>query len=107
MASVIDGKAIAAEIRSEVQVSVSALTRDTGIVPGLAVVLVGDNPASQVYVRNKQKSAREIGMNPMDIKFHQDVDITTIEAQLDQLNEDESVHGILVQLQLLDHLDVK
>lgn len=107
LASVIDGKAIAAEIRSEVQVSVSALTRDTGIVPGLAVVLVGDNPASQVYVRNKQKSAREIGMNPMDIKFHQDVDITTIEAQLDQLNEDESVHGILVQLPLPDHLDEK
>tara|TARA_B100000949_G_scaffold187128_1_gene169544 strand:+ start:368 stop:1261 length:894 start_codon:yes stop_codon:yes gene_type:complete len=107
LASVIDGKAIAAEIRSEVQVSVSALTRDTGIVPGLAVVLVGDNPASQVYVRNKQKSASEIGMNPMDIKFHQDVDITTIEAQLDQLNEDESVHGILVQLPLPDHLDEK
>ena len=107
LASVIDGKAIAAEIRSEVQVSVSELTRDTGIVPGLAVVLVGDNPASQVYVRNKQKSAREIGMNPMDIKFHQDVDITTIEAQLDQLNEDESVHGILVQLPLPDHLDEK
>ncbi|MAX04479.1 MAG: bifunctional methylenetetrahydrofolate dehydrogenase/methenyltetrahydrofolate cyclohydrolase FolD [Dehalococcoidia bacterium] len=107
MASVIDGKAIAAEIRSEVQVSVSALTRDTGIVPGLAVVLVGDNPASQVYVRNKQKSASEIGMNPMDIKFHQDVDSATIEAQLDQLNEDESVHGILVQLPLPDHLDEK
>ena len=107
MASVIDGKAIAAEIRSEVQVSVSELTRDTGIVPGLAVVLVGDNPASQVYVRNKQKSASEIGMNPMDIKFHQDVDSATIEAQLDQLNEDESVHGILVQLPLPDHLDEK
>mgnify|MGYP001966777601 FL=1 len=107
LASVIDGKAIAAEIRSEVQVSVSELTRDTGIVPGLAVVLVGDNPASQVYVRNKQKSASEIGMNPMDIKFHQDVDSATIEAQLDQLNEDESVHGILVQLPLPDHLDEK
>jgi len=107
LASVIDGKAIAAEIRSEVQVSVSGLTRDTGIVPGLAVVLVGDNPASQVYVRNKQKSASEIGMNPMDIKFHQDVDSATIEAQLDQLNEDESVHGILVQLPLPDHLDEK
>jgi len=107
LASVIDGKAIAAEIRSEVQVSVSALKRDTGIVPGLAVVLVGDNPASQVYVRNKQKSASEIGMNPMDIKFHQDVDSATIEAQLDQLNEDESVHGILVQLPLPDHLDEK
>ena len=107
LASVIDGKAIAAEIRGEVQVSVSELTRDTGIVPGLAVVLVGDNPASQVYVRNKQKSASEIGMNPMDIKFHQDVDSATIEAQLDQLNEDESVHGILVQLPLPDHLDEK
>lgn len=107
LASVIDGKAIAAEIRGEVQVSVSALTRDTGIVPGLAVVLIGDNPASQVYVRNKQKSASEIGMNPMDIKFHQDVDSATIEAQLDQLNEDESVHGILVQLPLPDHLDEK
>ena len=107
MSNIIDGKAIAAEIRSEVQVSVSALTRDTGIVPGLAVVLVGDNPASQVYVRNKQKSASDIGMNPMDIKFHQDVDIAIIEAKLDQLNEDESVHGILVQLPLPGHLDEK
>jgi methylenetetrahydrofolate dehydrogenase (NADP+)/methenyltetrahydrofolate cyclohydrolase len=107
LASVIDGKAIAAEIKSEVQVSVSALTRDTGIVPGLAVVLVGDNPASQVYVRNKQKSASYIGMNAMDIKFHQDVDSAIIEAKLDQLNEDESVHGILVQLPLPDHLDEK
>ena len=79
----------------------------TGIVPGLAVVLVGDNPASQVYVRNKQKSASEIGMNPMDIKFHQDVDSDTIESKLDELNRDENVHGILVQLPLPDHLDEK
>ena len=107
LARVIDGKAIAAEIRSEVQVSVSSLTSDTGIVPGLAVVLVGDNPASQVYVRNKQKSASEIGMNPMDIKFHQDVDSDTIESKLDELNRDETVHGILVQLPLPDHLDEK
>ena len=107
MARVIDGKAIAAEIRSEVQVSVSSLSSDTGIVPGLAVVLVGDNPASQVYVRNKQKSASEIGMNPMDIKFHQDVDSDTIESKLDELNRDENVHGILVQLPLPDHLDEK
>jgi methylenetetrahydrofolate dehydrogenase (NADP+)/methenyltetrahydrofolate cyclohydrolase len=107
LSNIIDGKAIAAEIRSEVEVSVSSLTRDTGIVPGLAVVLVGDNPASQVYVRNKQKSASDIGMNPMDIKFHQDVDIAIIEAKLDQLNEDESVHGILVQLPLPGHLDEK
>ncbi len=104
---VIDGKAIAAEIRSEIQLSVSSLTRNTAIVPGLAVVLVGDNPASQVYVRNKQKSARDIGMNSMDIKFHQDVDAATIESKLDELNQDESVHGILVQLPLPDHLDEK
>ncbi|MCH2310929.1 MAG: bifunctional methylenetetrahydrofolate dehydrogenase/methenyltetrahydrofolate cyclohydrolase FolD [SAR202 cluster bacterium] len=107
MTRVIDGKAIAAEIRSEIQLSVSSLTRNTAIVPGLAVVLVGDNPASQVYVRNKQKSARDIGMNSMDIKFHQDVDAATIESKLDELNQDESVHGILVQLPLPDHLDEK
>ncbi len=104
---VIDGKAIAAEIRSELKVSVSSLTRKTGIVPGLAVLLVGDNPASQVYVRNKQKSASDIGMNPLDIKFDQDVDAKTIESTLHQLNQDESVHGILVQLPLPDHLDEK
>jgi methylenetetrahydrofolate dehydrogenase (NADP+)/methenyltetrahydrofolate cyclohydrolase len=104
---VIDGKVIAAEIRSEIQLSVSSLTRNTAIVPGLAVVLVGDNPASQVYVRNKQKSARDIGMNSMDIKFHQDVDAATIESKLDESNQDESVHGILVQLPLPDHLDEK
>jgi len=107
LAKIIDGKSISAQVRNEVHIATSALTKETGIVPGLAVVLVGDNPASQVYVRNKQKAAKEIEMNPIDIKLPEDVSSSILKSKLDQLNNDDSVHGILVQLPLPGHLDEK
>jgi methylenetetrahydrofolate dehydrogenase (NADP+)/methenyltetrahydrofolate cyclohydrolase len=99
-AHIIDGKAFAARLRARVGEAVSAITTAHGVVPGLAVVLVGENPASQVYVRNKALQTVEVGMN----SFEHKLDDTTTEAGLlaliDKLNNDPAVHGILVQLPL-------
>ena len=104
-AKVIDGKAFAAQIREQVKTHVAALTAEHQITPGLAVVLVGEDPASQVYVRSKGKQTIEVGMNSYEHKL----DATTSEADLlaliDTLNNDPAVHGILVQLPLPDHLN--
>jgi methylenetetrahydrofolate dehydrogenase (NADP+) / methenyltetrahydrofolate cyclohydrolase len=104
-AVVIDGKAFAAKVRAEVAVHVARLQAETGVVPGLAVVLVGEDPASQVYVRNKHASTVEVGMQ----SFEHRLDAGTTEADLlaliGRLNADPSVHGILVQLPLPGHLD--
>ncbi len=104
-ATVIDGKAFAAKVRGQVADHVARLTADHGITPGLAVVLVGEDPASQVYVRSKGKMTVEVGM----ASFEHRLDVQTTEADLlaliDQLNNDPTVHGILVQLPLPDHLD--
>jgi methylenetetrahydrofolate dehydrogenase (NADP+)/methenyltetrahydrofolate cyclohydrolase len=103
-ARIIDGKKISLEIRNEIAVKVREIT-SRGIVPGLATVLVGDNPASQVYVRNKKKSALEAGMHS---ELHE-LDKNTTEEELlkliDFLNRDPKIHGILVQLPLPKHLD--
>jgi methylenetetrahydrofolate dehydrogenase (NADP+) / methenyltetrahydrofolate cyclohydrolase len=104
-ATIIDGKAFAEAVRARVKDAVTSLKEDHGLTPGLAVVLVGEDPASQVYVRNKKKQTVEAGMASFD---HQ-LDATTPEADLlaliEQLNNDPSVHGILVQLPLPDHID--
>ncbi len=104
-ATVIDGKAFAAKVRGQVADHVARLKADHGITPGLAVVLVGEDPASQVYVRSKGKMTVEVGM----ASFEHRLDVQTTEADLlaliDQLNNDPTVHGILVQLPLPDHLD--
>lgn len=104
-AQVIDGKAFAATVREQVADHVAKLKADHGIVPGLAVVLVGEDPASQVYVRSKGKLTVEVGMKSVEHKL----DVNTSEADLlaiiDQLNNDATIHGILVQLPLPDHLD--
>ena len=104
-ASIIDGKAFAATIRERVAAHVSRLKRDHDVTPGLAVVLVGDNPASQVYVRNKARQTVEVGMN--DVQHH--LDESTSEAELlelvAQLNADPAVNGILVQLPLPRHIN--
>lgn len=104
-ATVIDGKAFAAQIRSEVAAGVQALQASHNITPGLAVVLVGEDPASQVYVRNKGKQTVEAGMASFEHKLDAS---TSQEALLDvihQLNADDKVHGILCQLPLPDHID--
>jgi len=97
---IIDGKAAAAIIRAEVAKHVSALKRTHGITPGLAVVLVGNDPASEVYVRNKAKATREAGMNAFDVHLPQDTYEATLLAKIEELNHDPHVHGILVQLPL-------
>ena len=104
-ATVIDGKAFAARVRALVQDQVARLKADHGITPGLAVVLVGDDPASHVYVRNKHASTVEVGM----ASFEHRLDVDTAEADLlalvRALNADPAVHGILVQLPLPAHLN--
>ncbi len=106
-ARLIDGKMIAADLRGKVTDAVHRLRRDRGLVPGLAVVLVGENPASEVYVRNKSKAVAESGMRPFDQKLAE----TTSEAELldlvATLNADPQVNGILVQLPLPPQIDTQ
>lgn len=106
-AKIIDGKEIAAEIRQEIASEVIELKASIGVIPGLAVVLVGEDPASQIYVRNKQKAATEAGMLATDHKLPSDVSTQTLRLKIEELNADQAVHGILVQLPLPDHLDEK
>jgi methylenetetrahydrofolate dehydrogenase (NADP+)/methenyltetrahydrofolate cyclohydrolase len=101
---VLDGKALAAEVKREVSLRVKAL-RERGIVPGLTVVLVGDDPASAVYVRSKTKDARECGIEAVDHKLPADVSQAELLALVARLGDDPAVHGILVQLPLPKHLD--
>jgi methylenetetrahydrofolate dehydrogenase (NADP+)/methenyltetrahydrofolate cyclohydrolase len=104
-ATIIDGKIIAAEVRAEAQIEVKKFVELYKTNPCLAVVLVGENPASQVYVRTKSKMAKEIGM---DVEDHiKDIDISEKELidLINQLNNNDKVNGILVQLPLPDHID--
>lgn len=105
MATIIDGKARAAALRAEVAAQTAALHQDLGIKPGLAVVLAGDDPASQVYVRNKGVQATEVGFESMTHRLADTVSQDELLALVDQLNEDPAVHGILVQLPLPAHID--
>jgi len=104
-ADIIDGKAFSAKVREKVAVHVARLKKDHGITPGLAVVLVGEDPASQVYVRSKGKMTVEAGMNSYEHKLDADTAESDLLALIDQLNNDGDVHGILVQLPLPDHLN--
>ncbi|KEJ96261.1 bifunctional methylenetetrahydrofolate dehydrogenase/methenyltetrahydrofolate cyclohydrolase FolD [Pseudosulfitobacter pseudonitzschiae] len=104
-ATVIDGKAFAAKVRGQVATHVTALKNDHGITPGLAVVLVGEDPASQVYVRSKGKMTVEVGMKSVEHKLDADTSEADLLALIQKLNDDAQIHGILVQLPLPDHLD--
>ncbi len=104
-AQIIDGKAFAATIREKVASHVTRLKADHGLTPGLAVVLVGEDPASQVYVRSKGKQTVEVGMNSYEHKLDIDTSEADLLALIDTLNKDAAVHGILVQLPLPKHLD--
>lgn len=104
-ATVIDGKAFAATVRGQVGAHVAKLKEQHGISPGLAVVLVGEDPASQVYVRSKGKMTVEVGMNSVEHKLDVDTCEADLLALIDQLNTDASIHGILVQLPLPGHLN--
>jgi len=104
-AKIIDGKAFAATVREKVAGHVARLKDENGITPGLAVVLVGEDPASQVYVRSKGKQTVEVGMNSYEHKLEADTSEDDLLALIDQLNNDPAVHGILVQLPLPGHLN--
>jgi len=99
-ARIIDGKKISADLRGKVTDAVHRLRRDRGIVPGLAVVLVGKNPASEVYVRNKSKAVTESGMHPFDRHLPENVSEAELLTLIAELNADDQVNGILVQLPL-------
>ncbi len=105
MAKIIDGKAISAQIREEIAEEVKEYFEKTGKRPGLAVVIVGENPASQVYVRNKKKACEQVGFNSWVYEMPESTIQEELNALIDRLNADPEVHGILVQLPLPRHLD--
>ena len=105
MAKLISGKAVSAALRTQIREETAALRENHGIHPGLAVVLVGNDPASQIYVRNKQKACEEVGFRAFEYRLNEN---STQEQLLDLirvLNKDDKVHGILVQLPLPKHID--
>jgi methylenetetrahydrofolate dehydrogenase (NADP+)/methenyltetrahydrofolate cyclohydrolase len=104
-ATIIDGKAIAARVRAEVAGEVETLKRDVGRAPGLATVLVGEDPASAVYVGGKQRACVEVGMVPFDRRLAADASYEEVAEELDSLNADGDVSGVLLQLPVPDHLD--
>ncbi|RQO57241.1 bifunctional methylenetetrahydrofolate dehydrogenase/methenyltetrahydrofolate cyclohydrolase FolD [Paucibacter sp. KBW04] len=103
-AQIIDGNALSTQIRAEVAQRAAALTAK-GLKPGLAVVLVGDNPASQVYVRNKVKACADAGLHSVLEKYEATMTEAELLARVEALNNDPSIHGILVQLPLPKHID--
>lgn len=104
-AQIIDGRAIAESVRDEITRRSAALLAETGKRPGLAVVLVGEDPASQVYVRNKDKAAEACGFHSVKHTMPADASEADVLARVEQLNNDPDIHGILVQLPLPDHID--
>jgi len=102
---IIDGKAVAAQVRQTLAGKVENLISRNGIKPGLAVVLVGEDPASQVYVRNKGKQTVEVGMNSIEHKLPEETSEADLLALVEALNKDPAVNGILVQLPLPKHID--
>ena len=105
--NLIDGKKIAAELRNKLKVEVDGIKKKFNKVPGLAVILIGDLAPSKIYVKNKEKSAKEVGLNSEVIRYANDVDENTILKKINDLNEDKSVSGILVQLPLPKHINKK
>jgi len=104
-ADVIDGRAFAADLKQDIAKQVSLLKEKHGLTPGLAVVLVGEDPASEIYVRNKNKSTVEAGMNSYEHRLEDTVSEAELLAVVEKLNHDPAVHGILVQLPLPKHIN--
>lgn len=104
-ATIIDGRAIARRVREQVAADVAAFTAETGVVPALATVLIGDDPASAVYVANKRRACVEAGMTDLHRHLPADVPADEVVALLSELNEDPKVSGILLQLPVPGHLD--
>lgn len=105
MAKLIDGNKISSDIKNEIKQEVEEIVRIKGIRPGLSVILVGDNPASKVYVSNKQKGCDEVGFASETIKMPESVTTADVLAEIEKLNNNPNVHGILVQLPLPAQID--
>lgn len=105
MAEIINGKLVSSEIRAEIAKDVADFKAETGITPGLAVIIVGSNPASLVYVRNKAKACADVGINSFEIALPEEVTEAELLSRIAELNADSAVHGILVQLPLPSHID--
>lgn len=105
MATIIDGKAIASKIRQSIKEQTLAFKEEHGLAPGLAVVLVGEDPASQVYVRNKERACKEVGISSKVIRMDEQTSEIELLRTIDELNKDKTIHGILVQLPLPGHID--
>ena len=106
-AQIIDGKAVAAQVRADIAGKVEAMKSQHGYTPGLAVVLVGEDPASQVYVRNKGQQTKEVGMNSIEHKLPVETSEADLLALVNSLNADPGINGILVQLPLPKHIDAE
>ena len=104
-AQLLDGKVMSEALRAEIARRVASLRERSGVTPGLAVILVGNDPASEIYVRNKGNGCREVGMYSETVTLPAEIDQDRLEAEIDRLNRDEKIHGILVQLPLPAHLD--
>lgn len=105
MAKIINGKAIAEEIKHEIAEETKKLKTERGITPGLAVVIVGDDPASKIYVRNKGKACEQVGFYSKTVELPENTEQETLEKLIDDLNQDPKIHGILVQLPLPEHIN--
>ena len=103
----IDGKKEAGSLRLKLKKEVNELKKKFNDVPGLTVILIGKLAPSQIYVKNKEKSAKEVGLNSDVIKYPEDVDEKTVLKKIKDLNENKSISGILVQLPLPKHIDKK
>ena len=104
MANIIDGKLVTAEVRKKTAAEIAEFKEKSGVTPGLAVILVGDDPASAVYVRNKHKGCVEVGINSYEIKMPAETTEEDLLSEIARLNADSNVHGILVQLPLPKHI---
>ncbi|MBE6532645.1 MAG: bifunctional methylenetetrahydrofolate dehydrogenase/methenyltetrahydrofolate cyclohydrolase FolD [Ruminococcaceae bacterium] len=104
MAEIIDGKLVSNKLREELKVEVANFKNEFGITPGLAVIMVGDNPASAVYVRNKHKACADVGITSYQIELPTETSEDELLSKIDELNADKNVHGILVQLPLPKHI---
>ena len=107
MGNLIDGKAVAAAVRAEVAERTKKLFDETGIRAGLAVIIVGEDPASEVYVRNKHTACHEAGMHSLEVVMHAETTQAELEAKIDEVSADPAIHGLIVQMPLPSHLDTE
>ena len=102
---ILDGKAVAAELRREAGERAASLAAEHGVTPGLTVVLVGDDPASSIYVRNKHQDCQKVGIESAVVKLPADTTSEALKAEIDRINHDDGIDGLIVQLPVPDHID--